>query len=296
MHRTLALVASMFLMPRAAHAEDVVSLIHDVNTLAKADPGAAARLAAAGAARTDLDNPTRVLLGGLAYANFKLSFGAAQGEAKLAELCGLRAVMRLVAPLDTAEAGRLKIAEAEAAEEKLRQAAGDGWLHVCEPPPAEATPDVAENGSQPKPASRAPVGDVPVETGPQPKPAPPAPVERQRPRRVGAGTATLATGLAFFAPVAGALVYRQKGESDLANLIAVVGDNEGTAAQNQLAESLRQRYRDTTAAAAVLGTAGAALVVTGVVLLATGTQRRSRVAVAPWGVQGVGGLVLAGRF
>lgn len=294
-HQTLALVAWVFLLPRAAHAEDVVSLVHDVNKLAKTDPGAAARLAAAGAARTDLDNPTRVLLGGLAYSNFKLSFEAAKGEARLAELCSLRAVMRLVAPLDTAEAGKLKIAEAEAAEEKLRQAAGDGWLKVCEPP-AEATPGIgAENGS-PTPAPRVPVADVPAETGPQPKPAPPAPASRQRPRRVGAGAATLATGLAFFAPVAGALVYRKHGESDLANLIAVVGDNEGTAAQNQLAESLRQRYRDTTAAAAVLGTAGAALVITGVVLLATGTPRRSRVAVAPWGAQGVGGLVLAGRF
>ena len=40
---------------------------------------------------------------------------------------------------------------------------------------------------------------------------------------------------------------------------------------------------------------GGALDVTGVVLLATG-GRPSRVAVAPWGARGVGGLVLEGKF
>lgn len=277
--RTLALVAWM--LPRLAHAEDVVSLSRDVNILAKTDPAAAARLAAAGAARTDLDAQTRVLLGGLAYANFKLSFEAAQGEAKLTELCGLRAVMRLVAPLDTAEAGKVKIAEAEAAEAQLKLAAGDDWQHICEPPPVQV---------------EAPTGAAAQLQPPKPETPPPAPVERPRPRHLRAGVATLASGLALFAPVAGVLVYRRHGEDDLANLIAIVGDNEGTDAQQQLADSLRQRYRATTAAAAVLGTAGVALVVTGAVLLATGRERRSRVAVAPWGARGVGGLVLEGRF
>jgi hypothetical protein len=277
--RTLALVALM--LPRLAHAEDVVSLSHDVNTLARTDPGAAARLAAAGAARTDLDTQTRVLLGGLAYANFKLSFEAAQGEDKLAELCGLRAVMRLVAPLDAEEAGKLKIAAAEAAEAQLKQAVGDGWPHVCEPPPVHV---------------EAPTGAAQLQPQPKPEPPPWAPAPRPRPRHLKAGVATLASGLALFAPVAGVLVYRHQGENDLANLIAVVGDNEGTDAQQQLAESLRQRYRGTTAAAAVLGTAAVALVVTGAVLLATGRERRSRVAVAPWGARGVGGLVFEGRF
>ena len=280
--RTLALVAWM--LPRLVHAEDVVSLSRDVNTLARTDPGAAAKLAAAGAARTDLDKQTRVLLGGLAYANFKLSFETAQGEAKLAELCGLRAVMRLVAPLDNAEAGQVKIAAAEAAEAQLKLAAGDDWPRVCEPPSVhvEAPTDTAAQ-LQPQPQ-------------PEPELPPPAPALRPRPRHLRAGVATLASGLALFAPAVGVLVYRHQGENDLANLIAVVGDNEGTDAQQQLAESLRQRYRGTTAAAAVLGTAGVALVVTGAVLLATGRERRSRVAVAPWGARGVGGLVLEGRF
>jgi len=51
---------------------------------------------------------------------------------------------------------------------------------------------------------------------------------------------------------------------------------------------LSQRYRATTVGAAVLGATGAALAVTGVVLLATGGRRPS-VAVAPWGARGVGG-------
>lgn len=39
----------------------------------------------------------------------------------------------------------------------------------------------------------------------------------------------------------------------------------------------------------------AALVLTGAILLATGGKPR-RVAVAPWGGRGIGGLVLQGRF
>jgi len=173
------------------------------------------------------------------------------------------------------------IAEAEAAEAQLKLAAGDNWRHICEPPPVQV---------------EAPTGAAAQLQPPKPEPPPPAPVERPRPRHFRAGVATLASGLALFAPVVGVLVYRHHGEDDLANLIAIVGDNEGTDAQQQFADSLRQRYRATTSAAAVLGTAGVALVVTGAVLLATGRERRPRVAVAPWGARGVGGLVLEGRF
>ena len=68
-----------------------------------------------------------------------------------------------------------------------------------------------------------------------------------------------------------------------------------TDAESEQALVLSQRYRATTVGAAVLGATGAALAVTGVVLLATGGRRPS-VAVAPWGARGVGGLVLEGRF
>ena len=68
-----------------------------------------------------------------------------------------------------------------------------------------------------------------------------------------------------------------------------------TDAEREQVEGLDRRYQATTVGAAVLGATGAVLAVTGAVLLATG-GRRSRVAVAPWGARGVGGLVLEGKF
>jgi len=68
-----------------------------------------------------------------------------------------------------------------------------------------------------------------------------------------------------------------------------------TDAELQRAASLDRQFRGTTTGAAVLGAAGAALAVTGLVLLAT-RPRRAQVAVAPWGARGVGGLVLEGKF
>ena len=65
--------------------------------------------------------------------------------------------------------------------------------------------------------------------------------------------------------------------------------------QDRLVVALDRRYAATTAGVVTFGVTGAALVVTGVVLLATG-GRPSRVAVAPWGGRGIGGLILQGKF
>ena len=68
-----------------------------------------------------------------------------------------------------------------------------------------------------------------------------------------------------------------------------------TREQDREAAALGQRFTSTTAGAVALGVTSAALVVAGVALLATGAQQH-RMAVAPWGGRGVGGLVLQGRF
>ena len=76
--RTLFAVAAMLgaLSPALAHAEDVLpDLVREVTTLAaRKEYAAAARVAASGAAREDLDHAARGLLGGLAARNFKLAY------------------------------------------------------------------------------------------------------------------------------------------------------------------------------------------------------------------------------
>src|SRR5690606_15005085 len=88
----------------------------------------AAELAAAAVAREDLTHTDRVGLAGLAAQSFELSY---QAGGALTDLCGLAAVMRLAAPLDTAEGGALKRAEAEKTEARLERAAGTEWRAVC---------------------------------------------------------------------------------------------------------------------------------------------------------------------
>jgi hypothetical protein len=91
------------------------------------------------------------------------------------------------------------------------------------------------------------------------------------------------------------LAYRAEVNRDMAALRETTRGRPGTAEEVDAARALDRRYMGATVTAAVLGTTGAALVVTGTVLLATGRQPR-RVALAPWGGRGVGGLVLQGRF
>ena len=69
----------------------------------------------------------------------------------------------------------------------------------------------------------------------------------------------------------------------------------GTPAEDARALALDNHIVGATAGAVALGVTGAALVVTGAVFLASG-RRANRVAAAPWGGRGFGGLVLQGRF
>lgn len=114
-------------------------------------------------------------------------------------------------------------------------------------------------------------------------------------RRFQAGVGTLVPGLLLFAPMAGLLVYRGEGREEAAGINAATKLRRATEAEAARIAELTDRYATTTAGAVALGVTGAALVVTGAVLLAT-RGRPNRVAVAPWGGRGVGGLVLQGRF
>ena len=160
-------------------------LVREVTTLAaRKEYAAAARVAASGAAREDLDHAARGLLGGLAARNFKLAY---ETGGDLNNLCELRAVMRLVAPLDAAETGALKLAAAEEAEAELHRVAGDDWQQVCDPllaPTHTREPATVET------ATRTTATNAPT---PQPPPEPRAALDRRR-VRTGVGTFAGATG------------------------------------------------------------------------------------------------------
>jgi hypothetical protein len=164
---------------------------------------------------------------------------------------------------------------------------------------AKACEDAAPQGeTDTSPLDGAAVGRSEVIVGPSEPPTlrpviPPA--ARVDLRRVRVGVATLVPGLLLFAPMAGLLAYRGAGREELAGINADTKLRPATEAETARAAALADRYTATTAGAVALGVTGAALVVTGAVLLATG-RRANRVALAPWGGRGAGGLVLQGRF
>ena len=252
---------------------------------------AAAELAAAGAARGDLAATDRVMLGGLAGEGFQASFAA--GGA-VADLCGLAAVMRIVAPLDVDAGGQQELATAIAAEKKLAEVAGPEWRAVCEP--IGATSGAADASADhagvmqpiaPLPSqARARVGSIDTSQ----------PGDRRVRRRLRAGVGTIVPGLMLVAPLAGVLAYRAAGEDELRALHAGREGRSPTGQEENRATNLQDRYQATTIGAAVLGATSAALVVSGVGLLAPSRRQQARVSVAPWGARGVGGLVLAGKF
>jgi len=205
-------------------------------------------------------------------------------------------VMRQVAELDSAEGKVAKIKAAEDAEARLERAAGPGWRAACslEETTAADRPHEAAAEAPATVTVDPPVG--PAAATSEPRRGDVAPTSgRTRRRRVHAGVGTLVSGLVLLAPMAGVLAYRETKEDALWSLGATRAGRTPTPAEAELAADLNRRYQSMTVGAAVLGVTSAALVVTGAVLLATG-GRRSRMAVAPWGGRGLGGLVLEGRF
>jgi len=277
-------------MPGRAHAgERLADLVAQVGALRAAkDYRSAAKLAAEGAARGELADAARVVLGGLARQSFELSY---QTGGPITELCGVAAVMRLVAPLDNAEAGAVKLAVAVDAEAQLARALGPTWRAACAARGETPTTDTPTEREAP----------LRADTSPRPPEVqrlavrPDVSLAGTARRHVRAGVGTLVPGVLSLVPMVAVLAYRAEVDRDMAVLRGMTKGRQSTEAEVDAALALDQRYMSTTIAAAVLGTTGAALVVTGTILLATGRQPR-RVAIAPWGARGLGGLVLQGRF
>lgn len=286
--------------PAVARTEEPTELIERVTALhSSKDFAESAKLADDSARREDLPAATRVLLGGLAQQNYGLSF---KPGGPIDPLCKQAAILRLVAPLDTPENGAAKIKAAEAVETQLETMLGSTWRDACASSPDAGAPagagDGAANGDA-RTAVTAAAGndgaaDAPRSRAPVTRPAGP-PADRHDRRLVRAGVGTIVPGLLLMAPMAGLLAHRAAGERDLAAHNLDTATRTPTAEDDAKAEALRQRYATTTAGAVAFGVTGSALVVTGAVLLATGTRHR-RVAVAPWGARGLGGLMLQGRF
>lgn len=178
----------------------------------------------------------------------------------------------------------LALKTSNAATDFRQDAERDLGAHRCgdEAPVLPSTP----------PAQAQPV-PPPVVT---PKPGPPPRLaDGQDRRRVRAGVGTLVPGLVLLAPMAALLAVRAGIRGELADLAEATATRPATEAETTRFAVLDDRYGATTAAAAVLGVTGGALVVTGAVLL-TAKRRQPHTALAPWGGRGVGGLVLQGRF
>lgn len=293
-HRTLLVITTALLAlgssGQTRAGETLSEIVEQVTALRKARRFAdAAKLADDSARRDELGVPARVLLGGLARQNYELSFEAG---GPLTDLCKTAEILRLVAPLDAPEAGKAKLKAAEDAEKRLEHALGPTWRAACTP--AAGSADTASVTAASVPEENA----APTSTRPEaPPPQLPRPTleTRHDRRRLRIGVGMLVPGLALMAPMAGLLAYRAAGERELGALRHETMGRASTEAEDAAAAALGQRYAGTTAGAIVLGLTGGALVVTGAVFLATGTRER-RVAVAPWGTRGLGGLVIHGRF
>ncbi len=325
MPQTLVVAAALLgvLMPGRAHGQDAIAIAQEVGVLSGKNKYAdAAAKAAEGAASDRFDAESRVLLGGLARENYAKSFKKGRDPH---DLCGLAKVMRLVAALDSdasAAARQQMTKAAEDAEAQLQNAMGDDWRLFCgvmsetegsmsRTSPPVNPPATAGSTGEPRLTSgtsglvsvngKSQATPVAVVTAAPTAVSPPVVVDRgfadgappDTSRRRQAGLGLMLSGLTLLVPMTAPLVLRGRGEAELRALREE--DRILTAVEETRAASLRQQYRVTTAAAVTLGVAGAAMVVTGAVLLAT-RGRSNRVAVAPWGARGVGGLVLAGRF
>jgi len=200
---------------------------------------------------------------------------------------------RLIAAADVVLAREAVPSRLKSAATDFRQTAQDTVGAKCE----DAAPRGETDGLPPDRTVEAQAGRA-VVAGPSEPPTPRLvipPAHRRDRRHLRAGVGTLVPGLVLFAPMAGLLAYRGSAREELMGINAVTKLRPGTPGEDARAIELNSRIVGATAGAVALGVTGAALVVTGAVFLATG-RRANRVAAAPWGGQGIGGLVLQGRF
>ena len=310
---SLMLTAAMVAAPTPAPAADPMgALLEEIQRdQDRQQYKRAAELAAPASRRSDLRPADRFLLAGLAAESYGEAFqhGGAPRQPKHDPryLCAQRTALQEAITLtddprkhdavnDTLGKVAAQLTQVAASGRDLPcvltpivgTEAGPLPLAETPPPPSTSTATEAPVQTPRPPTARA-------ETSPMASPGPMTPTPpRADKRRVQAGVGTLVPGLLLFAPMAALWAKSSQVEGDLKQLQADTTGRALTDGELERAASLDRQFRGTTAAAAVLGATGAALAVTGLVLLVT--RPRSPVAVAPWGARGVGGLVFEGKF
>jgi hypothetical protein len=162
-------------------------------------------------------------------------------------------------------------------------------------PPADAgtleRPVAAET---PSPSPPRPTSSLPT----VPRPAPGSP-DTSRPwtPRAWAGLGTMILGTGLLAGMGASLRGRQVANDRIFELDRQIEmENRNPTVDESLSfQQANLRWQRFTTAAVVTGSVGAATLITGAVLLATGVRRRS-VEVTPWGGATSAGLLLRGRF
>ena len=310
---SLMLTAAMVAAPTPAPAADPMGgLLKEIQRdQDRQQYKRAAELAAPASRRSDLRPADRFLLAGLAAESYGDAFqhGGAPRQPKHdpGYLCAQRTVLQeAIALTDDPRKQNVVNDTLGKVAAQLAQVAASGRDLPCAltpivgteagPLPLAETPSMATSTATEAPVQTPRPPAARTETPPM---ASSGPITRTPPwadkRRVQAGVGTLVPGLLLFAPMAAMWAKSSQVEGDLRQLQADTTGRALTEGELERAASLDRQFRGTTAAAAVLGATGAALAVTGLVLLAT-RPRRSPVAVAAWGARGVGGLVLEGKF
>lgn len=247
---------------------------------------------------------------------------ADEGSQQVQDLCRARELIKQARDLP-ATAIHARVVASEAATEAKFKAAGitcpqrrDGRLKPAraamatttspaEPPPllpivpkqAMASGDVETPtpGTSPDPRSVTP-SSSPATRLPDPVPTPASSTRREWSPRAFAGLGTMVLGAGLVAGMAGSLRGRRAANDVILDVDRQVeADNrELTADEATKVDQANLRWQRLSVVAVVAGTVGAAALLTGAVLMATGLRRR--VNVSPWGGPTSAGLLLSGRF
>ncbi len=220
---------------------------------------------------------------------------AGQANAELAKMqppgqcaaVGARPSKRVPTPMATAEAG-----SAEPVPELL--AKPTEVAPVASSPPAAASSSssvVTATGPASPPKATLP---GPLSTPPAPRPGP---LRVQWTPRAWAGLGSVLLGSGLFAGMGASLRGRALANGVIVDLDRQLEaeNREPTPDETMRTQQANLRWQRLTTTAVITGSVGAAALVTGVVLLATGVRRRP-VEMSPWGGQTSAGLVVSGRF
>lgn len=173
-----------------------------------------------------------------------------------------------------------------------KQAPNKVASHELETP----TPETAERRVAPPDLPATSATSPPAERPTDKTPTPNSPIQRQWSPRAWAGLGTMVLGAGLVAGMTGSLRGRRAANDTILDIDRQVeAENRVlTVEETEQVSQANLRWQRLSVVAVVTGTVGAAALLTGAVLMATGLRRR--VNVSPWGDRTSAGLLLLGRF